>query len=32
MLVTHDMDIANRCSDIYHLRDKTLIRDYSLGE
>jgi len=27
MLVTHDMDIANRCSDIYHLRDKTLIRD-----
>jgi putative ABC transport system ATP-binding protein len=27
MLVTHDMDIANRCNDIYHLQDKTLIID-----
>jgi len=26
MLVTHDMDIANRCSDTYHLQDKTLIK------
>jgi putative ABC transport system ATP-binding protein len=27
MLVTHDMDIAHRCNDIYHLQDRQLIKN-----